>query len=211
MIMLHGDDRGLIVPPKIAPIQIVIVPIHFKDRDKEGVNLKIRKVTEMLKSAGFRVHLDDREQYTPGWKFNEWELKGIPLRIEVGPRDVERKQVTFVRRDNFQKLNVNDDELIGEVRKSLEAIQATLFEKASHALKASIRQAGNYEEFKRIIETEGGFVRACWCGSSECEDALKTEIGATIRTLPFQDEVTFAACVKCGKPSTRVGYFARSY
>jgi len=211
LIMLHGDDRGLIVPPHTAPIQIVIVPIHFKDRNKEGINEKTRKVTQILKSAGFRVHLDDREQYTPGWKFNEWELKGIHIRIEVGPRDVERKQVTLVRRDNFQKVNVNDDALVEEARKSLESIQITLFEKASLALKASIRQAANYDEFKQIIETNGGFVRACWCGSSECEDAIKNEIGATIRTLPFQDEVTFAACVKCGKPSTKVGYFARSY
>ena len=211
LIMLHGDDRGLIVPPHIAPIQIVIVPIHFKDRNKEEINEKTRKVTQMLKSTGFRVHLDDREQYTPGWKFNEWELKGIPIRIEVGPRDVERKQVTLVRRDNFQKMNVNDDALLEEAHKSLESIQTSLFEKASLALKASIRQAGSYDEFKQIIEANGGFVRACWCGSSECEDAIKTDIGATIRTLPFEDEVTFAACVKCGKPGTRVGYFARSY
>jgi len=211
LIMLHGDDRGLIVPPRIAPIQIVIVPIYFKDRGKDVINMKVRKVAETLKGAGFRIRLDDREQYTPGWKFNEWELKGIPLRLEVGPRDVERKQVTFVRRDNMQKLNVNDNALIDEARKSLEAIQTALFEKASVALKASIRQAGSYEQFKQIIETDGGFVRACWCGDSECEDLIKTEIGATIRTLPFENETTFAPCVRCGKPSKSVGYFARSY
>ena len=211
LIMLHGDDRGLVVPPQIAPIQIVIVPIHFKDRNKQGINEKISHVTETLKNSGFRVHLDDREQYTPGWKFNEWELKGIPLRIEVGPRDVERKQVTIVRRNDLQKLNINDHELVQEVRRNLQLIQNGLFERASAALKSSIRKADNYEEFKRIIETDGGFVRACWCGSSDCEDAIKAEIGATIRTLPFQDEATFAACVKCGKPSKAVGYFARSY
>ena len=211
MIMLHGDDRGLIIPPHIAPIQIVIVPIYFKERGKEGIDEKIRKVTETLRKAGFRTRLDDREQYTPGWKFNEWELKGVPLRIEVGPRDVEHKQVTLVRRDNFQKANVNDDLLVDEVRNSLESIQTTLFDKASVALKASIRQAEDYEQFKRIIETYGGFVRACWCGSPECEDSIKAEVGATIRTLPLQEEATFAPCVKCRKPSKSVGYFARSY
>lgn len=211
LIMLHGDDRGLIVPPHTAPIQVVIVPIYFKDRNKEAIKEKIRTVTQTLKNSGVRVHVDDREQYTPGWKFNEWELKGIPIRIEVGPRDVDRKQVTLVRRDNFQKMNVTDDTLVQEVARCLESIQINLFEKASLALKASIRQAGNFDEFKQIIETTGGFVRACWCGSSECEDTIKTETGATIRTLPFQDEAVFAGCVKCGKAGTRVGYFAKSY
>jgi len=211
MIMLHGDDRGLIVPPNIAPIQVVIVPIYFKDRNKEGINEKVRKVTETLKTAGLRTRLDDREQYTPGWKFNEWELKGVPVRVEVGPRDVEGKQVTLVRRDNFQKLNVSDETLIEQVRICLESIQTALFDKATVALKASIRQAENYEQLKQIIETSGGFVRACWCGNSECEDVIKAEIGATIRTLPLQDEATFTVCVKCGKPSKSVGYFARSY
>ena len=211
LIMLHGDDKGLIVPPHIAPIQVVIVPIYFKDREKGSISKKIREVAETLRKIGLRVHVDDREEYTPGWKFNEWELKGIPLRVEVGPRDIERKQVTLVRRDNLERLNVFDLVLVEEVRKNLEVIQTNLFEKASLALKAGIRQAESYEEFKKIIETYGGFVRACWCGNSDCEDAIKTDLGATIRTLPFQDEVTFAACVKCGRPSVNVGYFARSY
>jgi prolyl-tRNA synthetase len=211
MIMLHGDDRGLIVPPRIAPIQIVIVPIYFKDRAKDEINEKIRKVAETLRKTGFRTRVDDREQYTPGWKFNEWELKGIPLRLEVGPRDVERKQVTLVRRDSMQKLNVSDEALVDEARKSLEAIQTALFEKASVALRASIRHAESYEQFKQIIEMDGGFVRACWCGKAECEDSIKNKTGATIRTLPFENEATFAACVKCSKPSKSVGYFARSY
>jgi prolyl-tRNA synthetase len=211
MIMLHGDDRGLVVPPHIAPIQIVIIPIYYKEGNKGAIERKIQSVAEKLKSAGLRIRLDDREQYTPGWKFNEWELKGIPLRIEVGPRDVERKQVTLVRRDNLQKLNVGDDELVDEVTKCLEAIQISLFSKASAALKASIRQANNYEQFTLIMNNEGGFVQACWCEDSECEDAIKTETGATIRTLPFKDEASLAPCVRCGKPGKKVGYFARSY
>jgi prolyl-tRNA synthetase len=211
MIMLHGDDRGLIVPPHIAPIQIVIVPIYFKEGNKDIINSKAQKVADALRNAGLRTKLDAREQYTPGWKFNDWELKGVPLRIEIGPRDVERDQAILVRRDTFQKLNVNDVEIIEETKKCLEAIQASLFTRASDALKASIRQADNYDQFRTLLDEHGGFVRACWCDSQECEDAIKSETGATIRTLPFQPENTFAACVKCGRPSKKVAYFARAY
>ena len=211
MIMLHGDDRGLIVPPHIAPIQIVIVPIYFKEGGKESIISKAQRVADTLRNAGLRIRLDAREQYTPGWKFNDWELKGVPLRIEIGPRDVERNQVTLVRRDTFQKVNVNDVGVIEETKKCLEDIQTSLFTKASNALKASIRQAENYEQFRKLLDEHGGFVRACWCESQECEDTIKTETGATIRTLPFQDETIFAACVKCGRPSKKVAYFARAY
>jgi prolyl-tRNA synthetase len=210
MIMLHGDDRGLIVPPHIAPIQIVIVPIYFKG-NKEGINSKAQKVANALRNAGLRTMVDTREQYTPGWKFNDWELKGVPLRIEIGPRDVERNEVTLVRRDTFQKFKVNDVGTVEETKNCLEEIQTTLFTKASETLKASIRQADNYEQFRALLDAHGGFVRACWCDSPECEDTIKTETGATIRTLPFQDENTFAPCVKCGRSSKKVAYFARAY
>ena len=211
MIMLHGDDRGLIVPPHIAPIQIVIVPIYYKEGGKELIDAKAKNVSETLKKAGFRVRLDSRDQYTPGWKFNEWELKGIPLRIEIGPRDVDRMQVTLVRRDDRQKLTVQDMDVVDQVKKCLEEIQTNLFNTASDSLKASVHQVEDYEEFKSVLDKQGGFLRACWCGSTECEDAVKTETGATIRTLPFKDEPAFAACLKCGKPGEKVAYFARAY
>ncbi|MGA3405299.1 MAG: proline--tRNA ligase [Candidatus Bathyarchaeia archaeon] len=211
MIMLHGDDRGLIVPPHIAPIQAVIVPIYYKESGKEVIDAKTQKVSETLRTAGFRVRLDNREQYTPGWKFHDWELKGVPLRIEIGPRDVERNQVTLVRRDNFQKVSVGDAAILDQTRKCFEEIQTDLFSKASANLAASIRQSDNYDQFKILLDKQGGFVRTCWCGKTECEDAIKAETGATIRTLPFQDESTFAACVKCGMPSKKVAYFAKSY
>ena len=211
MIMLHGDDRGLIVPPEIAPIQIVIVPIYYKESGREAVNVKTQKIAKALERAGFRVRLDTREQYTPGWKFNEWELKGVPLRIEIGPRDVEKKQATLVRRDIPQKAMVEDTTVVEQTKRFLDEIQSSLFNKAYDSLKASIRQADNYDQLKSLLDKSGGFVRCCWCESSECEGAVKAELGATIRTIPLQDEPIFAACVKCGKPSKKVVYFARSY
>jgi prolyl-tRNA synthetase len=211
MIMLHGDDRGLIVPPYIAPIQIVVVPIYYKEGGKEPIDAKTEKISGTLTKAGFRLRVDSREQYTPGWKFNEWELKGVPLRIEIGPRDVERNQVTLIRRDNSEQLTVVDSEMVNEVTRILQDIQTSLFTKASNSLKASIHQVGDYEEFKSVLDRQGGFLRACWCGSGECEDTVKIETGATIRTLPFQEEAGFAACIKCGKPGKKVAYFARAY
>jgi prolyl-tRNA synthetase len=155
--------------------------------------------------------LDVREQYTPGWKFNEWELKGVPLRIEIGPRDVEKNQVILVRRDNFQKLNVEESNILNEAKKCLEEIQTRLFTMASDSLKANIHQAEDFDGLRTILDKDGGFVRACWCEQADCEDAIKNETGATIRTIPFQDEAVFAACVKCGAPAKKVAYFARSY
>lgn len=211
MIMLNGDDKGLIVPPKIAPIQAVMVPIYYKSEGADAVTGKVRAIAEQLTKAGVAVHQDLREQYTPGWKFHEWELKGVPLRIEIGPKDVEKKQVTMVRRDNLEKLTVADAKVVGEVQTCLEAIQSNLFQKAKSALEASISQATSYDEFKRTISDRGGFMRACWCGSKECEAAVKNDTGATIRTLPLSEEKAFTGCVYCGKTPAKVAYFAKSY
>lgn len=211
MIMLHGDDKGLIVPPHIAPIQIVIVPIYYKQGDTEAITKKASSLAKLLSKAGFAVHTDLREQYTPGWKFNEWELKGVPLRIEIGPRDFENNQVTVVRRDLRQKQVVPDSQVVTEVTKILEAIQESLFTAARSSFDASIGEARDYEQFKAILDDHGGFIRASWCGESECEDAIKTESGATIRTIPLKDEEVFANCVRCGKAGKKVVYFARAY
>jgi prolyl-tRNA synthetase len=211
MIMLHGDDRGLIVPPRIAPIQVVIVPIYYKAADADAVTNKARSVGELLTKAGLDIQVDFREQYTPGWKFNEWELKGVPLRIEIGPRDVEKHEVTLVRRDNLQKLAVKDEMMFTEVERAIADIQAGLFKKAKLFLEASTSQASSYEQFKKILEERGGFVRVCWCSRNECEDAIKGETGATIRTLPLKDEPAFSACVYCGRSATKVAYFSKSY
>ena len=211
MIMLHADDKGLVIPPQIAPIQVVLIPIYFKASQSEATTEKTRTIAGTLKKAGLQVHADFRDQYTPGWKFNEWELKGVPLRIEVGPRDVENKQAVLVRRDNAQKLVVKDIDFLNEVKRCLEEIQRNLFTKAKQALDGSISQTSNYDEFKKILEGRGGFIRACWCESSECEEAIKNDTGATIRTLPLKDENLFSGCIRCGKPAAKVAYFARSY
>jgi len=211
MIMLHGDDRGLVVPPLIAPIQVVIVPIYFKGRDTEAIFDKAWSLGQELTKAGLAVQVDTREQYTPGWKFNEWELKGVPLRMEIGPRDLEKKQVVLVRRDNSQKTNVPQETAVAEVQRCLDTIQQDLFKKAKSLLDSSISQPASYEEFKGKIASTGGFARACWCGSPECEATIKDETSATIRTIPFGDEKTFAGCIHCSKPAARVVYFAKSY
>jgi len=211
MIMLHGDDRGMIVPPQIAAIQVVIVPIFFKDEQSEAITAKTKAVADSLRKAGIETYADFRDQYTPGWKFNEWELKGVPLRIEVGPRDVQNKQCVLVRRDNFQKVTVKDEQLVDEVKSCLKEIQANLFTKAKKTLEASMKETTNYDDFKKAIAGSGGFVRACWCGETECEEVIQNDTGATIRTLPLNDELLFSNCVRCGKPAAKVAYFARSY
>jgi len=211
VIMLHGDDRGLILPPRIAPIQVVIVPIYYKEKQSDEITSKCQTVADLLSKEGFRVNLDVREQYTPGWKFNEWELKGVPLRIEIGPKDVQYHQVTAVRRDTQEKTAVTDSDLIQKVGQILDEVQQSLLAKARDRLTKSITDANDYEEFRRILNSKGGFIRACWCGSTECEDAIKADTGATIRTIPLKQEKVFTPCVRCGKTAETVVYFARSY
>lgn len=211
MIMMHADDRGLVLPPRIAPIQVVIVPIFYKEKDARTIAERARQIANALTNAGLKVQVDFREQYTPGWKFNEWELKGVPLRIEIGPRDVEKSQAILVRRDASQKLAVTLDSIIDEVQKCLNEIQASLFSKAKALLDSMIHESTDYSQFKQILENDGGFIRAYWCGVNECEDAIKAETGATIRALPLTDGKTSGNCIRCGNAGGKVAYFARSY
>ncbi|MEM4703625.1 MAG: proline--tRNA ligase [Candidatus Bathyarchaeia archaeon] len=211
MVMVHGDDKGLVLPPKIAPIQVVIVPIPYKDVDTKPIQDKAKEVFEKLQKKGIATVLDDRLEYTPGWKFNEWELKGVPVRIEIGPKDVKQKQVTLVRRDTGKKAAVKEEEMVHAVAETLDEIQANLFSKAKKALEEKTANASSYEEFKKILETKGGFIRASWCGSSSCEEKIKEETGATIRIVPFEKEKPFSRCIRCGQEAKEVVYFARSY
>ena len=211
LIMLHGDDKGLVLPPRIAPIQVVIVPILYKTGDSKGVTDKASKLGEILRRSEVAVRVDAREQYTPGWKFNEWELKGVPLRIEVGPRDLEKHQVTLVRRDTGAKEAVSDEAVVPEVGRVLDDIQRNLFARAKSALDASISESKEYDQFKKAIDGVGGFVRASWCGETDCEQAIKADTGATIRTLPLTNDKPSSGCVRCGRPGAKVAYFARSY
>lgn len=210
MIMAHGDSKGLVLPPRIAPIQVVIVPIFYKDADESAVRAKTKRVKELLEKEGIRVKVDDRQEYSPGWKFNEWEMKGVPLRIEIGPRDVREEKVVLVRRDNYQKIGVPDDELLVNSKSLLEDIQTSLLDKARIELQNSIKQTGGYEEFRRVISEEGGFVKSYWCESPKCEQAIKDDTGADIRVIPFTQEAA-GLCIYCKEKAKKVVYFGRAY
>jgi prolyl-tRNA synthetase len=212
LIMVHGDDRGLIIPPRVAPIQVVIVPI-FKDKDAPRIKGVAQEIKTTLENFGFRVFTDDRNEYTSGWKFNEWELKGVPLRINIGKREIETGNVELVRRDNMNKTNVRRDDLSSKVAELLEKIQANLFLQAKTVLNSSISSATNLEELKSIIETRGGFVFCGWCQDQNCEIRVKEVCGADLRVIPFdkQDLSKYPNCVYCKKKALRVAAFAQAY
>jgi len=210
LIMVHGDDKGLIIPPQVAPTQIVIVPIYYKDGEKKAVKKKAEELKAELEVNGFSVVVDDREGYTPGWKFNEWELKGVPLRIEIGPRDIKNKQIVAVRRDMNEKIIMKGNP-VKKVSALLETIQKNLYKKAKDNLTKSLNTVKSYEEFKKVVQEKGGFVKAFWCGENHCEEQVKNETGATIRTIPFKKEGKISKCIYCNKEGKEVVYFAKSY
>lgn len=209
IIMVHGDERGLKLPPKVAPVQIVIVPILF-DKTKQEVLKKAEELKAML-SERFRVELDDRDAYTPGWKFNEWEMKGVPVRLEIGPRDMAQNQVVAARRDKGDKTTIKEIELMDTLEKWMEDIQNSLYLNAKKRLEENIRFTDQYSEFKEIIEGKRGFVKAFWCGDSECEENVKKETKATIRCLAEEDDSKKGKCIYCGKESSTQVYFGRAY
>jgi prolyl-tRNA synthetase len=211
LVMVHGDDRGLVAPPKVAPVQVVIVPILYKGTDASAILARAKEILEKLKKKGITIVLDDREEYTPGWKFNEWELKGVPVRIEIGPRDLKQNQITMARRDTYQKTTAKMDEAVQATEKLLEEIQSNLYTKAKTALEEKTATAHNYDEFKKTLKEKGGFIKAAWCGNSKCEKKIKEETGATIRLRPFEKEKPIANCVYCGEKAVEIVYFARSY
>jgi prolyl-tRNA synthetase len=190
IVMVHGDDKGLILPPKIAPIEAVIVPIYYSDSDKEVVLQKIEDISQLLSNKGMDIYADTREQYTPGWKFNEWELKGVPLRIEIGPRDIKKKKITIVRRDTFEKLEVEEELIYQEIKRISEDIQENLFKKAKDFMESHSADVDNYEDFKKVLDEKGGFLKAFWCSKQICEEKIKEETGATIRLLSEKQEIT---------------------
>ncbi|MDR0318614.1 MAG: proline--tRNA ligase [Nitrososphaerota archaeon] len=211
MIMVHGDDKGLIMPPKVAPTQIVIVPIPFKGQDAEAIAAKTKEIAKTLKDNGLSVILDDRQEYTPGWKFNQWELKGVPIRVELGPRDLKNEQVVMVRRDTGQKIMVKEIDILTAVESLLQDIQDSLLSKARTNLQENIIEVKSYDEFKQTVEGKGGFIKASWCGNPICEAKIKEETSATIRVIPFKKEEPQTGCVYCGGKGKDVAYFARSY
>ena len=211
VIMVHGDDKGLVLPPKVAPVQVVIVPIPYKGAEPAAIAAKAKELHAMLKEKGILVVLDDREEYTPGWKFNQWELKGVPIRIEIGPRDLKQQQVMMARRDTGQKMAVKEQDMFTTVDSLLTEIQHNLYAKARVDLENKITTVQTYEEFKDTLKAKGGFIKAAWCGKATCEAKVKDETGATIRLQPFEREKPKTGCIICGENAEEIVCFGRSY
>lgn len=206
IIMVHGDDSGLVLPPRIAPTQVMIIPINQK---KEGVLEKAQEIKAAL-SEKFTVKLDDSNK-NPGWKFSEQEMRGIPVRIEIGPKDIEAGQAVIVRRDNREKTVVSLDNITEAVGEILEKMQADMLVKATAHRDANTHEAHNWEEFTDILTRKQGFIKAMWCGDRACEEAIKDETGATTRCMPFEQEHLSDVCVHCGKPAKTMVYFGKAY
>jgi prolyl-tRNA synthetase len=210
VIMTHGDDSGLILPPRVAPYQVVIVPIP-RGNWQETVLPKAQEIRDALVARGVRVMLDDRDAYTPGWKFAEWELRGVPVRLEIGPKDIEKSTVVLARRDTREKSFVPMDGLPAHVAALLDEIQKALYQRALKFREEHTTRVASYDEFKAAMEGRPGFVIASWCGSEQCEAEIKADTQATLRNIPFGSEMVPGNCVKCGKSSTLQPWFAKSY
>jgi prolyl-tRNA synthetase len=210
LIMAHSDDKGLVLPPRLAPIEVVIVPI-FKNDTKDAVLAFARALRDSL-AQGFRVLLDDDDQNTPGWKFAEYEVQGIPLRVEMGPRDMEKGQVVAVRRDTGEKAFLPVAEAPQRLRALLEDIQKSLFQRALKFRQDNTFRATSYAEFAKLLDEPGGFIEAGWCGDAACEAKVKEETKATIRLLPMEKmETEGASCMVCGKTARHIAVFGRAY
>jgi len=211
MVMVHGDDRGLKLPPRVAPIQVVIVPIWRTDDERREVERAVDSIRARLRDV-VRVHADLREDKTPGWKFNDWDLKGVPIRLEVGPRDLANDQVTLVRRDVLgQRRPVPLTQLVGMVTEMLNEIQSNLFAAARRLLESRTEDVADYERLKERVAANAGFSRAFWCGSAACEARVKAETRATIRCIPFEQPIELGPCLVCGQPGRHQVIWARAY
>jgi len=211
VIMTHGDEGGLILPPRIAPYQVVIIPIP-RGNWKETIVPKAHEIRDQLVARGIRVTIDDRDSQTPGWKYNEWEMRGVPLRMEIGPKDLDKAQVVLARRDTREKSFVPMDGLAAQVEGMLAAIQKALYDRAVQFRTEHTTETDSYAEFKQIMDGRPGFVIAPWCGSAQCEADIKAETQATIRNIPFTAKpATGKTCLKCDAPATTHAWFAKSY
>ena len=211
IIMTHGDDHGLVLPPKLAPIQVVIVPIARNDADRSIVMPIVEQVSNEL-SQNFRIKVDDRSEVTPGFKFNDWELRGVPLRLEIGPKDIEKGVVTAARRDmpgREGKSTLTFDQLSAQVAELLTEIHASMYDKAEAFRDAHIFNPKDYDELKEVVQN--GWAFSWWCGSKECEAKIKEETKATTRCIPFQQPDGQGRCIYCGQPASEKAYFARAY
>jgi prolyl-tRNA synthetase len=212
IIMVHGDDQGLILPPKLAPYQVVVVPIFKTDEEKTVVLETARNLKAELAKANARVTLDEREGQSPGWKFNDWEMRGVPLRVELGPKDVAKQCAVLARRDRpgrEGKISVSLADLPATVERLLAEIQQSLHDKALAFRKSNTHDATTYEDLKKAVES--GFAFSFWCGSAECEARIKEEARATMRCIPLEQPGGSGSCVACGKPSAERAIFGRAY
>lgn len=207
IIMVHGDDSGLVLPPMVAPTQLMVIPIQ---QNKEGVLDQANRIYEDLKAAGIRVKLDDGDK-SPGWKFADAEMRGIPLRLEIGPKDMEKGQCVLVRRDTREKTVVSLAQAADAAKELMEQMQKDMLERARKHLESHISDAHNYEEFKDAVENKPGFIRAMWCGDLDCELKIKEDTTATSRCMPFEQEKISDVCVCCGKPAKKLVYWGKAY
>lgn len=209
--MAHSDDDGLILPPRIAPFQVVIVPIYKGEEQKSAIDEKVNSIVKALKAAGIRVKYDDSDQARPGWKFAEYEMKGVPLRIAIGARDLEQGVVELARRDTKEKRTVSLEGIVDVIQLELTAIQQQLLDRARAFRDAHITPVNSWEEFENVLDTKTGFVAAHWDGTSETEEAIKEKTKATIRCIPLNNPEEKGTCVLTGKPSAQRVLFARAY
>ena len=211
LIMTHSDDHGLVLPPKLAPYQVIIVPIYRSEEQKQAVAERAEEMMKELRAANITVRFDDRDTHKPGWKFNEYELKGVPVRIGIGPRDIENGTLEIARRDLLSKEVVEADAATSYIQNVLEEMQTGLFEKALKYREEHTTEVDSYEEFKEVLDSKGGFVVAHWDGTTETETQIQEETKATIRCIPLDAKEEAGTCILTGKPSTRRVVFARAY
>ncbi|MDQ3981443.1 MAG: proline--tRNA ligase, partial [Actinomycetota bacterium] len=210
-IMAHGDDRGLRLPPAVAPVQVVVVPIYRNDDEQGSVLAAAAKIKDALAGAGVKVRVDDRDQYRPGFKFSEWELKGVPIRIEIGPRDLAAEQVTLADRITGAKEQMPIEETISGMQERLDASQSALLADARSFLETNTHEVADFDALKDGVDSEGGFWIGPWCGDAVCEEKVTAETKASIRVLPLEREDPGGACIVCGKPGAERATWAKAY
>ena len=210
MIMVHGDNKGLVLPPKVSPIQVVIIPIYYSKEDRETMILEANKIKDSLASNNVRVELDDRDNLTPGFKFNDWELKGIPIRIEIGPKDIAKNQVVMARRYNQTKDDISLDKVSETINLELENIQQQMFVNAKKILDERVVRVSEYQQFKEELKN-GKMIDCSWCGNQACEDKIKEETGAGLRVVPFDGTQKSETCIYCKNSGTTNALFAKGY
>jgi prolyl-tRNA synthetase len=211
LIMTHSDDNGLVLPPQLAPIQVVIIPIYRKEEQLAQISEVANKIKDSLQAKGISVKFDDRDTYKPGWKFNEYEFKGIPVRLAIGPRDLENGTIEVARRDTLEKETLQITDIENKIEHLLEQIQDNLYQRALSFRENNTHVVDTWEDFKDVIENKGGFVLAHWDGTSETEEKIKTETKATIRTIPLDGASEEGKCIYSGKLSKKRVVFAKNY